>query len=44
MREALSGARVAWVDTSTHDPHRAEPDRFLGDLETLWRAAETGLA
>ena len=44
MCEALSGARVTWVDTSTHDPHRAEPERFLGDLEALWRDAETGLA
>ena len=44
MLTTLSGRPVTWVDTSTHDPHRAGPERFLGDLETLWRDAETGIA
>jgi pimeloyl-ACP methyl ester carboxylesterase len=40
--EALPGVRVTWVDTTTHDPHRAEPDRFVSDLQALWRDVEAG--
>ncbi len=39
---ALPGARVTWVDTETHDPHRVQPDRFVADLRSLWRDAEAG--
>jgi pimeloyl-ACP methyl ester carboxylesterase len=39
---ALPGARVTWVDTATHDPHRAEPDRFVSELQALWRDVEGG--
>jgi pimeloyl-ACP methyl ester carboxylesterase len=42
LLDAVPGARVAWVDTTTHDPHRAEPDRFIADLRLLWRDAENG--
>jgi pimeloyl-ACP methyl ester carboxylesterase len=42
MRDVLPGARVTWVDTATHDPHRAEPKRFVSDLQSLWRDAEAG--
>jgi pimeloyl-ACP methyl ester carboxylesterase len=42
IQEALPGARVRWVDTSTHDPHRAEPALFAGDVQSLWRDAEAG--
>jgi pimeloyl-ACP methyl ester carboxylesterase len=40
--DALPRARVTWVDTPTHDPHRAEPRRFVADLRSLWRDAEGG--
>ena len=38
--DVLPGARVTWVDTATHDPHRAEPERFVSDVQSLWRDAE----
>jgi pimeloyl-ACP methyl ester carboxylesterase len=41
--EALPGVRVTWVDTTTHDPHRAEPDRFVSDLQALWQDVEAGI-
>jgi len=40
IRGALPGARVSWVDTATHDPHRVEPERFGADLVSLWEHAE----
>lgn len=40
IRAAVPGARVAWVDTATHDPHRIEPERFGADLRSLWEGAE----
>lgn len=42
IRDALPAARMRWVDTETHDPHRAEPERFVGDIQSLWRLAEHG--
>jgi pimeloyl-ACP methyl ester carboxylesterase len=44
LRDALPGARIAWVDTATHDPHRAEPERFVSDLRSLWRDTEAANA
>jgi pimeloyl-ACP methyl ester carboxylesterase len=38
---AVPGARVRWVDAATHDPHRAEPRRFVADLNALWHDAES---
>jgi pimeloyl-ACP methyl ester carboxylesterase len=40
IRNALPGARVTWVETATHDPHRAEPERFVNDVQSLWHVAE----
>jgi pimeloyl-ACP methyl ester carboxylesterase len=40
IRAAQAGARIRWVDTATHDPHRAEPERFGIDLHSLWEQAE----
>jgi pimeloyl-ACP methyl ester carboxylesterase len=40
VADAVPGARVAWVDTSTHDPHRADVERFKGGLRMLWAEAE----
>lgn len=42
IHAALPGARVTWVDAATHDPHRAEPERFVSDLQALWRDVEAG--
>jgi pimeloyl-ACP methyl ester carboxylesterase len=42
IHDALPGSRVTWVDTATHDPHRVDPDRFVGDLRSLWHDAEAG--
>jgi pimeloyl-ACP methyl ester carboxylesterase len=42
IHDALPGARVIWVDTATHDPHRAEPDRFISELQALWQDVEGG--
>jgi len=42
IRDAIPAARIAWVDTATHEPHRVEPERFAADLESLWRDAEGG--
>lgn len=44
IRQALPGSRVAWVETTTHDPHRVNPERFAADLHDLWRIAEQGRA
>jgi pimeloyl-ACP methyl ester carboxylesterase len=38
--EAVPSARLAWVDTRTHDPHRAAPEQFVADLHALWRDSE----
>jgi pimeloyl-ACP methyl ester carboxylesterase len=38
--EQVRRARVAWVDTATHDPHRADVDGFTAGLRTLWAGAE----
>jgi pimeloyl-ACP methyl ester carboxylesterase len=38
--EAIPRARIAWVDTRTHDPHRVTPEQFVADLHALWREAE----
>src|ERR1017187_7385154 len=38
---AVPGVRVRWVDAATHDPHRAEPRRFVADLNALWHDAES---
>ena len=40
IRDALPSARITWIDTSSHDPHRVQPERFVADLESLWRDAE----
>ncbi|HEY6469217.1 MAG TPA: alpha/beta hydrolase [Candidatus Dormibacteraeota bacterium] len=40
IRDVVPGARVAWIDTATHDPHRADVERFNAELRTLWAAAE----
>ncbi len=40
IHNALPVARITWVDTSAHDPHRVQPERFAADLESLWRDAE----
>ena len=42
VHQARRGARVTWVDTTTHDPHRAEPERFVNELQSLWRDVEAG--
>jgi pimeloyl-ACP methyl ester carboxylesterase len=42
IHEALPGARVNWIDTATHDPHRVDPDHFAGELQALWRDVEAG--
>ena len=42
IHEALPGARVTWVDATTHDPHRVEPERFVSELQALWRDVEDG--
>jgi pimeloyl-ACP methyl ester carboxylesterase len=42
IRDVLPNARVTWVDTTTHDPHRADPERFVSDVQSLWRDAEAG--
>jgi pimeloyl-ACP methyl ester carboxylesterase len=42
IHEALPRARVTWVDATTHDPHRAEPERFVSELQALWRDVEAG--
>jgi pimeloyl-ACP methyl ester carboxylesterase len=42
VHEALPNARVAWVDTTTHDPHRVEPDRLVSELQALWQDVEGG--
>jgi pimeloyl-ACP methyl ester carboxylesterase len=36
----LPASRIAWVDTASHEPHRADPERFVTDLQTLWQDAE----
>lgn len=40
IRDALPAARITWVETSAHDPHRVQPERFAAELESLWRDAE----
>lgn len=40
IQDAITQAHVSWVDTTTHDPHRAEPERFVSDLHALWHDAE----
>jgi pimeloyl-ACP methyl ester carboxylesterase len=40
LRDGLHDVRVSWVDTTTHDPHRAEPERFVDDVQSLWPDAE----
>jgi pimeloyl-ACP methyl ester carboxylesterase len=40
IRSAVPGTRFTWMDTSSHDPHRAEPERFGVDLRRLWEQAE----
>ena len=40
--EALPVARIGWVDTATHDPHRVEPERFATELQSFWNDAEAG--
>ena len=42
LLDAVPGARMTWVETATHDPHRAQSERFVADLQTLWREAEAG--
>jgi pimeloyl-ACP methyl ester carboxylesterase len=38
--EMVPGARVAWVDTATHDPHRADVPQFSAGLRSFWAGAE----
>ena len=38
--DVVPGARVAWVDTASHDPHRADVERFSAGLRSLWAEAE----
>jgi pimeloyl-ACP methyl ester carboxylesterase len=40
LRVALPSVTITWIDTSSHDPHRVEPERFASDLDSLWRTAE----
>lgn len=40
IRDVVPGARVVWVDTATHDPHRADVDGFNAGLRSLWAEAE----
>jgi len=43
LHAAIPGARLTWVDTATHDPHRVEPERCAADLQAWWAYAETGM-
>ena len=43
VRAAIPGTRVLWVDTATHEPHRADPQGFGAALETLWDEAESAM-
>jgi pimeloyl-ACP methyl ester carboxylesterase len=38
--DVVPGARVVWVDTATHDPHRAEVKHFTAGLRSLWADVE----
>lgn len=38
--DMVPGARVAWVETTSHDPHRVDVDRFNAALRLLWAGAE----
>jgi pimeloyl-ACP methyl ester carboxylesterase len=40
IRDALPALRITWVETSAHDPHRVQRERFAADLCSLWRDAE----
>jgi pimeloyl-ACP methyl ester carboxylesterase len=40
VRDAVPGAGVAWVDTTTHDPHRTDLAGFTAGLHDLWATAE----
>jgi pimeloyl-ACP methyl ester carboxylesterase len=40
LRDAVPSARLSWVDTATHDPHRVQPARFVREVRSLWRDAE----
>jgi pimeloyl-ACP methyl ester carboxylesterase len=37
---AVPDARLSWVDTATHEPHRVEPEGFRAGLRSLWEEAE----
>ncbi len=39
--DVVPGARIAWVETTTHDAHRVDVDRFNAELRSLWTDAET---
>ena len=40
LGSAVPGARLTWVDTDTHDPHRVEPQRCAAGMQRLWADAE----
>lgn len=44
VRDNVPGARVTWVDTSSHDPHRADARGFTAGLHDLWTEAEAAHA
>ena len=40
LRDTLPGAHITWVNASTHDPHRDQPELFATEVRSLWRDAE----
>ncbi len=40
---AIPDARLTWVETTTHDPHRVEPERCATDVQALWADAELSM-
>jgi pimeloyl-ACP methyl ester carboxylesterase len=42
LQAVLPGTTVAWVDSETHDPHRAAPQEFATAVRGIWDRAEVG--
>ncbi len=41
--DAVPSARASWYDDGSHRPHRRQPERFLADVQQLWRdCADSG--
>jgi pimeloyl-ACP methyl ester carboxylesterase len=38
--DVVTAARVAWVDTPSHDPHRVDVDGFAAGLQSVWAESE----